>query len=544
MRRVALENRAQKDKFGSGKHGFTSGNPSTGVLATIPGADWFDSIQEEMAGVIEGAGYALDANKNTQLKTAIEKIFANTVVNNLTDGSTSKALSAAMGKKLEDGKLPKANPVTDGSLTVEASYPSVRLKSTTGTYGAIVEMAGTQPYVAVRPNSTLGGSAGQKVVFFFPANTKDGSHTIATTSDLSSYAQLGTTLAAYGITDAYKSSTVDTLLGNKVDKSVSVSTGTGLTGGGALSSSRSLAIDKANASDLTDGTANKVLTTDIAKAAFDAKVNRAGPEVTGPISIQEHAYPAVRLIPNAGEYAAIFEASGSYPAIYVRPRATPNTSTGQIAGFTFPTKTGNHIVAMTSDLPGSGLLGTQNLNDVLRYGIYGQEQNAQATSARNYPFTEAGYLTVTQGPDNYIQEYVTLSGKRAIRNASKTDGSTWASWTLTDPADKANLSLFANLFTGSAGYQRLPSADGGSGMIIQAGTATVGDDQIVTVTLPIAFPNQFLAVVGMGEYGGTLSSNTVMGAHGQIVSLSQFKLGVSANFDGTKRNTSWIAIGR
>ena len=42
MRRVALENRAQKDKFGSGKHGFTSGNPSTGVLATIPGDDWFD----------------------------------------------------------------------------------------------------------------------------------------------------------------------------------------------------------------------------------------------------------------------------------------------------------------------------------------------------------------------------------------------------------------------------------------------------------------------------------------------------------------------
>ena len=109
---------------------------------------------------------------------------------------------------------------------------------------------------------------------------------------------------------------------------------------------------------------------------------------------------------------------------------------------------------------------------------------------------------------------------------------------------KANLSLFANSFVGSTGYQRLPSANGSPGMIVQAGTATVGDNQIVTVTLPIAFPNQFLAVVGMGEYGGALSTATVMGTHGQIVSLSQFKLGVSANFDGAKTNTSWIAIGR
>ena len=105
---------------------------------------------------------------------------------------------------------------------------------------------------------------------------------------------------------------------------------------------------------------------------------------------------------------------------------------------------------MTSDLPGSGLLGTQNLNDVLRYGIYGQEQNAQATSARNYPFTEAGYLTVTQGPYNYIQEYVTLGGKRAIRPASKTDGSTWAGWTIIDAYTRTDKATAANITAGTS----------------------------------------------------------------------------------------------
>lgn len=71
MRRVPLENRAQKDKFGSGKHGYQSGNASTGVLATIPGADIFDSFQEEIARVIEAAGISLDGAQYDQLLQAL-----------------------------------------------------------------------------------------------------------------------------------------------------------------------------------------------------------------------------------------------------------------------------------------------------------------------------------------------------------------------------------------------------------------------------------------------------------------------------------------
>lgn len=70
---------AQVDKFGSGKNGFTGGNPQTGELPTALDADFFDSIQEEISGVVEGAGIALDKSKNNQLLTALKALFAQPV---------------------------------------------------------------------------------------------------------------------------------------------------------------------------------------------------------------------------------------------------------------------------------------------------------------------------------------------------------------------------------------------------------------------------------------------------------------------------------
>lgn len=68
---------AQKDKFGVGKNGFTRGNPQTGTAATKLDNDYFDSIQEEICGVIEGAGIALDKTKRTQLAESINKLIGN-----------------------------------------------------------------------------------------------------------------------------------------------------------------------------------------------------------------------------------------------------------------------------------------------------------------------------------------------------------------------------------------------------------------------------------------------------------------------------------
>ncbi|HHH0255552.1 TPA: hypothetical protein ACPZQ5_004421, partial [Yersinia enterocolitica] len=67
---------AQTDKFGTGKNGFTRGNPQTGVPATALDDDYFDAIQEEIAGVIESTGTALDKNNRAQLLAAINSIIA------------------------------------------------------------------------------------------------------------------------------------------------------------------------------------------------------------------------------------------------------------------------------------------------------------------------------------------------------------------------------------------------------------------------------------------------------------------------------------
>ncbi|HDR2353263.1 TPA: hypothetical protein QCH65_000406 [Enterobacter roggenkampii] len=65
---------AQKDKWGSGKNGFTDGDPTTGVKATSLNAALFDSVQEEICNAIEKSGLTLDPGDNTQLFKVLSKI--------------------------------------------------------------------------------------------------------------------------------------------------------------------------------------------------------------------------------------------------------------------------------------------------------------------------------------------------------------------------------------------------------------------------------------------------------------------------------------
>lgn len=85
---------AQVDKFGAGKNGFTRGNPQTGVPATALDDDYFDAVQEELAGVIEGAGIALNKDNRTQLLAALKKLFLQSG-NNLFEIKTAGAAAIA-----------------------------------------------------------------------------------------------------------------------------------------------------------------------------------------------------------------------------------------------------------------------------------------------------------------------------------------------------------------------------------------------------------------------------------------------------------------
>jgi len=79
---------------------FTKGNPAADppVPATVPGQDWFNMIQEEIAAVIEGMGLTLDATKAdfTQLRQAIQQMI-------IAGGKTVKVTEAVFEGTVADG---------------------------------------------------------------------------------------------------------------------------------------------------------------------------------------------------------------------------------------------------------------------------------------------------------------------------------------------------------------------------------------------------------------------------------------------------------
>lgn len=90
---------AQKDKFGSGKNGFTGGNPQTGELPTALDADFFDSVQEEIAAVIEAAGITLAKTNNAQLLAAMKSLVGPGRLLNVQVFTTSGTYTPTSGAK-------------------------------------------------------------------------------------------------------------------------------------------------------------------------------------------------------------------------------------------------------------------------------------------------------------------------------------------------------------------------------------------------------------------------------------------------------------
>lgn len=71
----------QADKFGTGKHGFSAGNPSGGIPATYMSSEWCDNIQQEIVNVIEGAGGTINPASKTQLYQAIQAMITGQAAN-------------------------------------------------------------------------------------------------------------------------------------------------------------------------------------------------------------------------------------------------------------------------------------------------------------------------------------------------------------------------------------------------------------------------------------------------------------------------------
>ena len=148
MQRIATSTKAV-DLFGAGKHGFTDGNPGTGIPATQLEAAWVNSLQEEIAAVIENAGVALNPAILTQLRDALNAKFQPygryTTTYTLSSNTTLTAahVGAIIGvSSASTQTLPSAAAVPSGS--------TISFFATAG--GVIVQRAGTDQ---IQPNGSL-----------------------------------------------------------------------------------------------------------------------------------------------------------------------------------------------------------------------------------------------------------------------------------------------------------------------------------------------------------------------------------------------------
>ncbi|MFV9359351.1 hypothetical protein ABQ455_20635, partial [Citrobacter freundii] len=146
---------AQKDKFGAGKNGFTRGNPQTGTPATDLDDDYFDMLQEELAGVVEASGVNLEKSKHNQLLTALKALLlsrAHPFADIKADGAAAiaEALSNLGITQALALKAPLASPSFSGTPSVPTADQAeidFRIANTAFVAQAIANLNGGAPAV-------------------------------------------------------------------------------------------------------------------------------------------------------------------------------------------------------------------------------------------------------------------------------------------------------------------------------------------------------------------------------------------------------------
>ena len=95
MHRIDTPNRALA-LYGAGKDGWRDGVMASGILPTEFNAAFLNAIQEEISGVVEGAGLALNPAANNQLLLAIEDLIEVRAGNYVLDTGVANAYVVAL----------------------------------------------------------------------------------------------------------------------------------------------------------------------------------------------------------------------------------------------------------------------------------------------------------------------------------------------------------------------------------------------------------------------------------------------------------------
>ena len=167
MRRIATGSNRNPaiDQFGPGKHGFKTGNRSLGDPPSTPGGEWFNSIQEELARVVEATGVSLDPAKFDQLLTSIKFIAWGA-------GKTAAPWAPLSSPVLTD--TPTAPTATDGTNTTQIASTAF-VQSAVGGYLSKSITGGTVTLTdAEASNPVLGfsGTLTSNATVVLPASIK------------------------------------------------------------------------------------------------------------------------------------------------------------------------------------------------------------------------------------------------------------------------------------------------------------------------------------------------------------------------------------
>ena len=125
---------AQVDKFGAGKNGFTGGNPQTGELPTALDADFFDSVQEEIASLIEAAGISLSKASNNQLLSAVIGLVGPGRLLNVQTFKSSGVYTPTPGTKKVRVKMTGGGGAGGGTAPTSSSQIASGVGGNSGTY--------------------------------------------------------------------------------------------------------------------------------------------------------------------------------------------------------------------------------------------------------------------------------------------------------------------------------------------------------------------------------------------------------------------------
>ena len=145
MHRIDTPNKAV-DLFGAGKPGWRDGNKAAGINPTEFNAAMMNTIQEEIAGIIEFAGLALDSANNAQMLLAIEKLIEARSGNYALDTGVANAYVIALSPAIAayagnfSGSFKAVNANT-GASTLNAGGGVVNLVNDAGGALAAVDIA-------------------------------------------------------------------------------------------------------------------------------------------------------------------------------------------------------------------------------------------------------------------------------------------------------------------------------------------------------------------------------------------------------------------